>query len=81
MSVEAETYFNPNVNKHTIALVRILVCAGKGTVFTCGFKHEIERVKILEFRKYGTKNLICMENRTYVGTSFVRTRGQNEVCA
>ena len=33
----------------------------------------------LELWKCGAKNGICVETRTYVGTSFVRKRGQYEV--
>ena len=33
----------------------------------------------LEFQKFGSKNGICVENRTYVGTSFVGRPVGNEV--
>ena len=34
---------------------------------------------VFECRKCGTKIGICVENRTYVGTSFIERREQNEV--
>ena len=60
MSVEAETRFHPNVRKKSSALVRIMMCATKGDVCTCGVKHERERVKDFIIQETLEKTVTCM---------------------
>ena len=51
----------------------------KETFSTCGVKCEREKVKEFGIPEMWGKNGICLENITYVGTSFVGRRGLNEV--
>ena len=62
MIVEKEILFSPNINKLVSALVCILLCALKETVFTHAVKCEKEIMKGFGIQEIWGKNLICIEN-------------------